>query len=147
TVSSSRINLAWTDNAFNETAFKVERSTDGVTFALIATLNANTTAYADGNLAASTQFYYRVIATDGANDSPPSNVASATTLRPPTSWPAPSRPAASTSSGRTTPPTRPGSRSSGPPAAGPSPSWPSPGPTPRATRTRACSRAPPTATA
>ena len=83
TVSSSRINLAWTDNAFNETAFKVEQSTDGVTFALIATLNANTTAYANGNLAASTQFYYRVIATDGANDSPPSNVASATTLPPP----------------------------------------------------------------
>jgi len=83
TVSSSRIDLAWTDNSFNETAFKVERSTDGMTFALIATLNPNTTAYANTNLTASTQFFYRVSATDGANDSPPSNVASATTLPPP----------------------------------------------------------------
>ena len=82
-VSPSRINLAWTDNSFNETNFKVERSTDGTSFTLIATLNANTTAYANTNLIASTQFFYRVVATDGANDSPPSNVASATTLPPP----------------------------------------------------------------
>ena len=31
-VSSSRIDLTWTDNSSNEQGFKVERSTDGVTF-------------------------------------------------------------------------------------------------------------------
>jgi Zn-dependent metalloprotease/transcriptional regulator CtsR len=82
-VSSSRINLAWTDNSTNEIGFKVERSTDGATFSLLVTLGANAVSYADTNLAASTQFFYRVRATDGANDSAPSNTASATTHPPP----------------------------------------------------------------
>ena len=82
-VSSSRIDLAWTDNATSETAYKVERSLDGTFFTLLATVAANSTAWSNLNLAASTQFWYRVRATDGYNDSAPSNVASATTLPPP----------------------------------------------------------------
>ena len=83
-VSSSRIDLAWTDNAASETGYKVERSTNGTTFTLLATLGPNATAYSNVNLAASTQFWYRVLATDGYNDSAPSNVATATTQPPPT---------------------------------------------------------------
>jgi Zn-dependent metalloprotease/transcriptional regulator CtsR len=83
-VSSSRIDLAWTDNATSETAYKLERSTNGTTFTLLATLGPNAVSYSNLNLPASTQFWYRVVATDGYNDSAPSNVASATTLPPPT---------------------------------------------------------------
>ncbi len=49
------VNLAWTDNSANETGFKVERSTDDVTFTLLATLGANVVAYTNANLAASTR--------------------------------------------------------------------------------------------
>ncbi|MBI1886074.1 MAG: S8 family serine peptidase [Chloroflexi bacterium] len=78
-VSFSRINLTWTDNATNEAGFKVERSKDGVSFSVIATLSANKTSYANTSLAASTTYYYRVRAYDGPNYSPYSNTASATT--------------------------------------------------------------------
>ena len=37
TVSSSQINLSWTDNANNENGFRVEQSTDGTNFTQIAT--------------------------------------------------------------------------------------------------------------
>ncbi len=77
--SSSRIDLTWTDNATNEGGFKVERSTDGVSFSQIATLAPNTTSYASTNLGASTTYYFRVRAYEGPNHSAYSNVASATT--------------------------------------------------------------------
>jgi len=51
-VSSSQINLAWTDTAGNETGFKIERCT-GVgcaDFAEIATVGANVTNYSDTGL-------------------------------------------------------------------------------------------------
>jgi len=78
-VSSSRINLAWTDNANNESGFKLERGTDGATYTQIATLAANTTSYSNTSLIANTTYYYRVRAYEGANNSSYSNVASATT--------------------------------------------------------------------
>jgi Zn-dependent metalloprotease len=83
-VSSGRINLAWVDNASNEAGFKVERSTDGVTFMEIATPGPNTRSYSDTSLAGTTTYHYRVRAYDGPNVSAYSNVASATTLAPPT---------------------------------------------------------------
>jgi hypothetical protein len=78
-VSSSRINLTWTDNSTYETGFKIERSTDGVHFSQIGTLVANGTTYSNTNLSAAATYYYRVRAYDGPNHSPYSNVASATT--------------------------------------------------------------------
>jgi Zn-dependent metalloprotease len=80
--SSSRIDLHWTDNATNETGYRVERSADGVSFALVTTLGANATAYSNLNLTASTRYYYRVASTDGATNSF-SAVVSAVTLAPP----------------------------------------------------------------
>ncbi len=82
-VSSSRIDLAWTDNATNEAGFKVERSTDGVNFSQIATLVANTTTYASTGLAGGTAYTFRVRAYDGTNYSAYSNTASATTAPSP----------------------------------------------------------------
>jgi subtilisin family serine protease len=82
-VSSSRINLAWTDNATNEAGFKLERSTDGVSFTQVAVLTANVTSYANSSLPASTTYIYRVRAYEGTNNSAFSNTATATTQPPP----------------------------------------------------------------
>jgi Bacterial Ig domain/Pel9A-like, right handed beta helix region/Fibronectin type III domain len=78
-VSSSQINLAWTDNANNETGFKIERSTDGVNFSQIATVGANVTTFSDPGRSASTTYWYRVRANNGGGDSAYSNTANATT--------------------------------------------------------------------
>jgi hypothetical protein len=78
-VSSTQINLAWTDNATNESLFKIERSTDGVNFAQFTTVGANVTSYSDTGRAPSTTYYYRVRANNSGGDSGYSNVASATT--------------------------------------------------------------------
>ena len=77
-VSSRRIDLAWSDVA-GETGYRVERSADGGIWAAVATTAANVTSYSNTGLAASTTYSYRVVATNGAGDSPPSPVASATT--------------------------------------------------------------------
>ncbi len=80
-VSSSQINLSWTDNATNETGFKIERKTGaGGTYAEIATVGAGVAAYSDTGLTAATTYFYRVRATNAIGDSAYSNEASATTL-------------------------------------------------------------------
>src|SRR6185369_8968497 len=83
-VSSSQINLAWTDNANNETGFKIERKTGaGGTYSQIATVGANITTYNNNTgLSASTTYYYRVRANNAAGDSAYSNEANATTQAP-----------------------------------------------------------------
>jgi hypothetical protein len=80
-VSSSQINLAWTDNANNETGFKIERCQNAgcSNFAQIATVGANVTTYSNTGLTASTSYSYRVRATNLGGDSAYSNTASATT--------------------------------------------------------------------
>jgi hypothetical protein len=85
-VSSSQINLTWTDNSTGETGFLVERSTDGVHFTQIAALGPNVTSYANKGLSRHTKYYYRVRAyfmnPDGSDIySAYSAVAQATTLR------------------------------------------------------------------
>jgi len=78
--SSSQINLAWSDNSSDETGFKIERSLTATSgFAQIATVGANATSYSNTGLSASTTYYYRVRAYNGAGDSAYSNPASATT--------------------------------------------------------------------
>ncbi|MDB6029280.1 MAG: hypothetical protein JWM68_5503 [Verrucomicrobiales bacterium] len=84
-VSSSQINLAWTDNSTNEANFIVARSTvAGGPYTDIATLAANTTSYPNTGLAASTTYYYVVRASNGGGASANSNQASATTQTPST---------------------------------------------------------------
>ena len=81
-VASTEIDLAWTDNASNETGFKIERSPDGSTWSPLTTLGANVTSYNDTSLTASTTHYYRVYATNSGGDSSYSNTANATTPPP-----------------------------------------------------------------
>ncbi len=77
--SESQINLAWVDNADNETGFYVERSLDGEPISRVATLPANTNQYADLGLNASTTYHYRVQAYNGTGFSTFTEIASATT--------------------------------------------------------------------
>jgi hypothetical protein len=78
-VSSSQINLSWTDNSNNETGFKVERSKNGKGFSQLATVGANVTTYSDTGLNRTTTYYYRVRAVNAGGNSAYSNIASATT--------------------------------------------------------------------
>src|SRR5262249_32580130 len=79
-LSSSSIQINWTDNANNETGFKIERKTGaGGTYAQIATVGANVTIYTNTGLASATTYFYRVRATNSGGDSAFSVEASATT--------------------------------------------------------------------
>jgi arylsulfate sulfotransferase len=86
-VSSSEIDLSWTDNSNNETSFGIQRSSNGKTFVVIANVGANVTTYFDTLVSASTTYYYRVAASNSFGHSNFSNTAGATTL--PTSTPTP----------------------------------------------------------
>ena len=79
-VSSSQINLTWTDNANNETAFKVERSSDGVNFTYLTAVAANVTTHSFTGLTPATSYTFRVRATNAAGDSANTNLVTATTL-------------------------------------------------------------------
>jgi len=79
--SHSQIDLTWTDNSDNETGFEIERSTTGAggPFSPLTTLAANVTTYSNTELDPSTEYCYRVRATNGGGESNYSNVDCATT--------------------------------------------------------------------
>ncbi|WP_298607129.1 fibronectin type III domain-containing protein [uncultured Spirosoma sp.] len=79
-ISSSQINLTWTDASTNETGFDIERSSDGKSFTKITEVGANVTTYQNTNLTANTRYYYRIRAINQSGASPYSNIADATTL-------------------------------------------------------------------
>jgi hypothetical protein len=92
---SGTIALSWLDTATDETGYRVERSSDGVTFGQIAQLGTGATAYGNSGLVAGAVYYYRVYAFNSAGPSPYSNVASAQTIattQPPTGPSAPANP-------------------------------------------------------
>ena len=83
-VSSSQINLSWTDNSDNEDGFVIERRTIGGEFNPIDTVGANITFYHNTDLTDGARYYYRVYAYSGTNKSNYSNEANATTpMNPP----------------------------------------------------------------
>ena len=89
-VSSSQINLSWTDNSNNEDNFIVGRSlTSGGPYTDVVTLGAGTTTFNNTGLSASTTYYYVVRASNSVGDSANSAQASATT-QPPAAPAAPS---------------------------------------------------------
>jgi len=78
-VGADSVALSWTDNANNETGYRVERSlSSGSGFGEIANIGANTTSYTDAGLTTGTTYYYRVAAYNAGGDSGYSNEASAT---------------------------------------------------------------------
>jgi hypothetical protein len=78
--STSKIELTWQDNAANETGFRVERSSDGVTFTPAGTAAANATQFVATGLSTGTTYYFRALATATEGDSAWSAVVPVTTL-------------------------------------------------------------------
>jgi fibronectin type 3 domain-containing protein len=83
--SSSEVDLLWAD-VDGESGFRVERSSDGAGgWSAVGETGPGGTSWSDGGLSQGTTYYYRVVATNLGGDSPPSNVASATTSIDPAS--------------------------------------------------------------
>lgn len=78
--SSFTVDLAWTDNSYDEDGFRIERMTaGGGTWAQVATAGPDTIAYHDTGLAENTGYVYRVLAYNNAGASAYSNEAPVTT--------------------------------------------------------------------
>ena len=74
---SGRVILSWTDNASNEAGFRVERSTDGVTWTVIASTAANQAQYTDASTKKRNTYHYRVHAYNTSGSSAYSNTVTA----------------------------------------------------------------------
>ncbi len=77
-LDGGRIKLTWQDNYTRESGYKIERSTDGVTFTQYAKTYANVTSWTDRVVSAGGTYYYRVYAYSYQNPSLYSNVVSVT---------------------------------------------------------------------
>jgi FtsP/CotA-like multicopper oxidase with cupredoxin domain len=87
--SGPKVSLAWTDNASNESGFKVQRSSDnGATFTTLATAPARTgtggVTYVDSTVVTGTTYQYRVVSTNIAGDSIATNTVTVPVMAPPT---------------------------------------------------------------
>jgi len=69
--NNARVTLTWTDNANNESGFRIQRATDAAFTANVvnSTVGANTTTFQTGNVARGTAFYFRVQAFNSADPS------------------------------------------------------------------------------
>ena len=82
TASSTQINLTWASGGANPQSFSIARSSDNVNFTVVTSVNASTLSYSDVGLSASTQYWYKVLASNGAGNSAYSSTATATTAAP-----------------------------------------------------------------
>jgi hypothetical protein len=86
-MSPFQISLSWIERATDEQGYRLDRRTEGGTYALLTNLPANTNAYQDYGLIDGTRYYYRARAYNDIGDSPAyqTNETSAVTpLNPPT---------------------------------------------------------------
>ena len=73
-VSSTEINLSWTDNSNDEDGFKIERKAGaGGTYVQVGTVGVGVTSYQDSGLDGNTKYYYQVYAYSCAGSSDYSN--------------------------------------------------------------------------
>ncbi len=77
-LSSSEIDLSWTDNSSDEQEFRIERSS-GSAYAEIGIVGANVVIFSDTGLSAGISYTYRIAAYNAGGHSPYSNTSSATT--------------------------------------------------------------------
>ncbi|MDZ4676952.1 MAG: fibronectin type III domain-containing protein [Oligoflexia bacterium] len=74
-VSSSGINLTWSDNSNNETTFNIERAlVSNGPFTFINSVSSNISNFSDTGLTASTNYFYRVQAVNSIGGSGFSNI-------------------------------------------------------------------------
>ncbi len=80
-LSGTQIQLQWQDSSSQLTGFEIERSTDGVTFTPLTTVDPGVTSYVDAaGLAPGVTYYYQVVALNLAGGSGPSNTAQGAVL-------------------------------------------------------------------
>jgi fibronectin type 3 domain-containing protein len=73
--TSNRAILNWRDVS-GDNGYRIERSTDGSTWAQIATVGRNVPSYVNSGLTTGVTYFYRIFATNPQGDSPASVVAS-----------------------------------------------------------------------
>jgi GH18 family chitinase len=78
-VSSSQINLSWTDNSSNETGFRILRSINNGSVETPFEVGANVTTFSSTGLTGATIYTYRVVAFNASGQSASSNSVNATT--------------------------------------------------------------------
>jgi len=61
-INPSQVNLSWTDNATNESGYKIERKTANGSYALLGTTGSNITNFEDLTITPTTEYTYRVYA-------------------------------------------------------------------------------------
>jgi uncharacterized protein (TIGR02145 family) len=69
-ISTTGINLIWTDRSTNETGFNIERKLEGGTFEVIGTTATNIATFSDTGLTQSTNYIYRVYSYNEGGKSP-----------------------------------------------------------------------------
>ena len=83
-ISGLRIDLSWSDNSTDESGFRIERAPDNLgvagTYAQIASVGANVTAYSSTGLQAGTRYWYRVVSYNAAGTSAYSSEMTALTM-------------------------------------------------------------------
>lgn len=82
TISTSRVDLSWTDSSNNEDGFVIERSIDGGAWTQIATAARNATTFSDQSVPSRASLLYRVASSNIAGASDWSNLAAASTMPP-----------------------------------------------------------------
>ncbi len=82
-LSTTAIDLAWTDNSDNEDGFLIERRPAGGSYANLVTLAANTTTYSDTSLTDGTLYEYRITAFNSSGASGGATASEATLLAAP----------------------------------------------------------------
>src|SRR5262245_39703461 len=84
-LTESAVDLAWLDNADNESGYHVERCAGSgcAAFVRVATGPAGATRYRDASLGAGATYRYRVSAFNAAGESASSNIVTVTTLAAP----------------------------------------------------------------
>jgi len=68
-ISTTQVDLHWTDNSTNESGYKVQRKTGGGNFADVASTGVDITSHSDMNLTPNTTYTYRVYAYNSAGNS------------------------------------------------------------------------------
>ena len=86
TGSTTRLDLSWNDNSSNEQGFRIDQSSDSITFTTIATNGSNVITYAATNLSPAIKYYFRVRSFNSTGNSAYSNTNSATTRTPWAQW-------------------------------------------------------------
>ena len=79
-VAANYVQLDWTDNSNNELGFKIQRSTDGISFNTIDSVSTNIKTYKDISIAQKTLYYFRVFAYNSTSTSSYSNIVQQNTV-------------------------------------------------------------------